>query len=336
MLEPPFWWRAPGLSARLLQPAALGYGAAAAWRLRHKGTSAGIPVICIGNLTHGGAGKTPAALTIGRLLSEMGERPFFLSRGYGGKYAGPIRVDPARHRADEVGDEPLLLARRAPTVVARERVAGAKLARAQGASVVVMDDGLQNPSLTKDWTLAVVDGHRGIGNAKVFPAGPLRAPLTAQLERTNAVLIIGQPLPPDSKLAAILHTIGRRVLHARLEPDADALTALKGSRLLAFAGIGDPEKFFRTLTEAGLDLAGRERFADHHKYSAADARNLLARCEREQMIPVTTEKDFVRLATGDADCAKLATRTRVLPVTLVFVEEEKVRGLLAEKIAGRP
>src|ERR1700674_5074658 len=117
MLEPPFWWRAPGLAARLLQPIALGYGAAAAWRLRHKGSRVGIRVICVGNLTHGGAGKTPAALTIARLLSEMGERPFFLSRGYGGKLAGPMRVDPAHHQADEVGDEPLLLARRAPTIV---------------------------------------------------------------------------------------------------------------------------------------------------------------------------------------------------------------------------
>lgn len=335
MLEPPFWWRAPGLAARLLQPVALGYGAAAAWRLRHKGARAGIPVICIGNLTHGGAGKTPAALTIARLLSEMGERPFFLSRGYGGKFPGPIRVDPERHRADEVGDEPLLLARRAPTIVGRDRVAGAKLAHAQGASVIVMDDGLQNPSLAKDWALAVIDGHRGIGNAKVFPAGPLRAPLMAQMERTNAVLIIGEPLPPDAKLAVILHKIGRPVLHAKLEPDGNAVEALRGSRLCGFAGIGDPEKFFRTLTEAGLDLAGREHFADHHQYSATDARNLLARCEREQMLPVTTEKDFVRLTTGDADCTELAARTRVLPVTLVFDDEEKVRGLLAGKIAGR-
>jgi tetraacyldisaccharide 4'-kinase len=335
MLEPPFWWRAPGLAARLLQPIALGYGAAAAWRLRHKGARAGIRIICIGNLTHGGAGKTPAALTIARLLSEMGERPFFLSRGYGGKLAGPIRVDPARHRTDDVGDEPLLLARRAPTIVARERVAGAKLARAQGASVVVMDDGLQNPSLAKDWTLAVVDGHRGIGNARVFPAGPLRAPLMAQLERTNAVLIIGEPLPLDSKLAVILQKGGRSVFHAKLQPDSNVVAALKGSRLFAFAGIGDPEKFFRTLTEAGLDLAERERFPDHHQYSSADAARLLARCERDQLVPVTTEKDFVRLTGGGEDCAKLAARTRVLPVTLVIEGEEEVRRLLAEKTAGR-
>ncbi|MDQ2953635.1 MAG: tetraacyldisaccharide 4'-kinase [Pseudomonadota bacterium] len=335
MLEPPFWWRAPGLAARLLQPIALGYGAAAAWRLRHKGARAGIGVICIGNLTHGGAGKTPAALTIARLLGEMGERPFFLSRGYGGKLAGPLRVDPARHRADEVGDEPLLLARRAPTIVARDRVAGAELARAEGASVVVMDDGLQNPSLAKDWTLAVVDGHRGIGNARVFPAGPLRAPLMAQLERTNAVLVIGEPLPPDSKLAIVLHQGNRPLLHAKLEPDGNAIAALKGSRLFAFAGIGDPEKFFRTLTEAGLDVVGEERFPDHYKYSAADARRLLERCEREHMTPVTTEKDFVRLTTGDADCAQLAARARVLPVTLVFEGEEVLRRLLAEKAAGR-
>src|SRR6266702_4634659 len=160
--------------------------------MRRPGSAAGVPLICVGNPTLGGAGKTPAALAIGRFLKAAGERPFFLSRGYGGRARGPLVVDPGRHGAREVGDEPLLLARIAPTVVARARPAGAAVARARGASVIVMDDGFQNPSLAKDFAVLVLDGRRGIGNARVFPAGPLRAPLEIQLERTQALIAVGE------------------------------------------------------------------------------------------------------------------------------------------------
>src|SRR4051794_24351770 len=191
MREPSFWWRAGGLMSGLLSPLAAIYGAVAASRLARPGRTAGIPVVCVGNLTLGGAGKTPAAIAAARMLDAAGRRPFVLSRGYGGALAGPVQVDPARHRAAEIGDEPLLLARFAPTIVSRDRAAGADMARAAGAGSIVMDDGFQSPGLHKDRSILVVDGRRGIGNGWVFPAGPLRAPLDSQLRRAQALLVIG-------------------------------------------------------------------------------------------------------------------------------------------------
>jgi len=190
MRDPAFWWQPPGTVAALLAPIAKIYAAVAGSRLKKAGHSVGIPVICIGNLTVGGSGKTPTALAVARLLIAAGKRPYFLTRGYGGELAGPVLVDTTVHRAYDVGDEPLLLAGVAPTVVAADRVAGAEAIRAAGADVIVMDDGFQNPSLAKDLSILVVDGRRGLGNGKVFPAGPLRAPLDAQLDRAQAILII--------------------------------------------------------------------------------------------------------------------------------------------------
>src|SRR5664279_2064311 len=192
MREPAFWWRKASLASGLLAPAAACYGAIAARRMARSGARAGVPVLCVGNFTLGGAGKTPTAMRLAKMLQETGERVFCLSRGYGGSLAGPKLVDIKTDRAAQVGDEALLLARVAPTVVARDRVAGAAFAKAQGATIVIMDDGLQNGSLAKDFTLAVVDGRRGIGNARVFPAGPLRAPLAAQLACTDALLVLGE------------------------------------------------------------------------------------------------------------------------------------------------
>jgi tetraacyldisaccharide 4'-kinase len=316
MREPAFWWQAPGLAARLLQPLAWCYGAIAAARLRQDGERVGVRVTCVGNLTLGGAGKTPTAIAIARLLKAAGGTPFFLSRGYGGRLRGPLRVDPAVHGAADVGDEPLLLARTAPASVARDRVAGARLARAQGASVIVMDDGLQNPSLVKDLTIAVIDGVRGIGNAQVFPAGPLRAPLSDQLAKCDALLIVGGDAPtppglPQTKLPPMLH--------GRLVPEPEAVRRLAGQRVFAFAGIAHPEKFFGTLRASGIDIAATESFPDHHRFSESEARRILDRCAAEQLVPVTTEKDMVRLAGGAL--SELARQARTLPVTLVFADE---------------
>ncbi|HWL04116.1 MAG TPA: tetraacyldisaccharide 4'-kinase, partial [Xanthobacteraceae bacterium] len=189
MRPPAFWTRRPGLAAGLLSPIAALYDRIATRRMTRAGAALSVPVICIGNPTLGGAGKTPTAIAVAQLLTAAGERPVLLSRGYGGRLAGPVRVDPARHLAADVGDEPLLLARAAPVVVARDRVAGAHLALSAGASVMVMDDGFQNPSLHKDFSILVVDGGSGIGNGRVFPAGPLRASLDAQLARAQALLV---------------------------------------------------------------------------------------------------------------------------------------------------
>jgi tetraacyldisaccharide 4'-kinase len=191
MREPAFWWREAGLASGLLAPLAAVYGAIASARLAQRGAHVTVPVVCIGNPTVGGAGKTPLTLTLARLLQAAGDAPILLSRGYRGRLAGPLRVDAARHHAGDVGDEPLLLARVAPTFVARNRVVGARAAVAAGASVIVMDDGFQNPSLQKNFSVLVVDARRGIGNGRVVPAGPLRAPLAAQLVRADALVVVG-------------------------------------------------------------------------------------------------------------------------------------------------
>ncbi len=318
MREPAFWWQ-PG-RGNLLSPLAGIYGAVAALRMRSPGRRVGVPVICLGNLTVGGAGKTPAALAVARLLLAAHERPFFLSRGYGGRLPGPVRVDPTTHSAAQVGDEPLMLARLAPTIVARDRVAGASVARRGGASVIVMDDGFQNPSLAKDLAILLVDGRRGVGNGRVIPAGPLRAPLEAQIARAHGLVIVG---PPDGAAAVAQIARGHSVtvFHGRLEPDRDFLARLARRKVLAFAGIGDPGKFFATLDEAGIDVAARASFADHHRYTAAQAQALIARAEAAQLVLVTTEKDSARLS-GDPALAALAAHASALPVRLLIEEQD--------------
>jgi tetraacyldisaccharide 4'-kinase len=331
MREPAFWWQSG--SGALLSPLGGIYGIVAALRMRSKGRSAGVPVVCLGNFTVGGAGKTPAALAVGRLLLAARERPFFLSRGYGGRLAGPVRVDPAVHPAAAVGDEPLLLARLAPTIVARDRFAGAEAARRAGASVIVMDDGFQNPALIKDLAILLVDGRRGIGNGRVFPAGPLRAPLETQIAQAQAVVFVG----PSDSAPAILQRARRHnvaVYHARLEPDRDTLAALKGRKVLAFAGIGNPHKFFATLDDAGIATAERLSFPDHYRYGAADARALLARADADNLMLLTTEKDVVRLS-GNKELAALAARTNPLPVQLVIEEADAFRDMILKALSKR-
>jgi len=290
MRAPRFWWVRPGLAATLLAPLSAIYGSVAARRLARPGTRIGIPVICVGNPTVGGAGKTPTAIAIGRQLIADGERPMFLTRGYGGRLAGPAMVQ-ASHGAADVGDEPLLLARIAPTVVARDRVAGARLAEQQGASIVVMDDGFQNPSLRKDLSILVVDA-RGIGNGRVIPAGPLRAPLARQLDRAGAMLLV-RGGAADIESAA--RARGLPVFHGTLEPRPDAVASLRTGKVLAFAGIGDPEKFFATLGAAGIEAPIQRGFGDHHRYTAGEAAALIATAERNDLVLLTTEKDLARL-----------------------------------------
>jgi tetraacyldisaccharide 4'-kinase len=331
---PAFWWRESGFGAALLAPLAAAYGWAAAQRMQRRGISAGIPVVCVGNPTLGGAGKTPAALAIGRWLIEAGERPCFLSRGYGGRRAGPIVVDPQRHTAVEVGDEPLLLARVAPAIVARNRPLGAQTARVLGASVVVMDDGFQNPSLDKNFAVLVIDGQRGVGNGRVFPAGPLRAPLRPQLDRAQAAIVIGE-VEGAAALAAKIEAHGIPLFRGRLEPHAAALAALAGSDALAFAGIADPEKFFRTLAAAGIRTRVKRSFPDHHRYRGSDAASLLAEADKRNLHLVTTEKDLVRMQ-GEREIATLAARAHALPVNLVLERETQFRSLLTAAISKRP
>ncbi|MGE0231322.1 MAG: tetraacyldisaccharide 4'-kinase [Flavobacteriaceae bacterium] len=314
MQAPAFWWNPkPAPLARLLQPAALLYAGAAAFRAGvTPSRRGGVPVICIGNPTVGGAGKTPTAIAVAAMLSGAGRRPVFLTRGYGGRLKGPVLVEVDRHASCDVGDEPLLLARHGPVIVSGNRVAGAKIARQHG-DVIVMDDGFQNPSLAKDFSLLVIDGHVGVGNGLCLPAGPLRMGAARQFAAADAVLIVGEDEThlagqlPDSVLR-LAGVIGG-------EPPA----ALAGRTLVAFSGIGRPSKFFATLEGAGLHVATRIAFPDHHVFTESEASALLDHAAREKAVLVSTEKDCVRLtAGGDTPLARLARQTVPYPVTMQF------------------
>ena len=298
MHEPAFWYRPSSWMSRFLMPLGAIYGVIAAQRLQRSGFDAGIPVLCVGNYHVGGAGKTPTVLALIKLLRELGETPVVLSRGYGGQLRGPVMVDPARHAAADVGDEPLMLARTVPVVVARDRVDGVALARSQGASVILMDDGFQNPAIAKDASLIVIDGNRGLGNACIFPAGPLRAPLPPQLSRTDALVVVGDGSAAESVAAAIAAQ-GKPVLPAHVRADDASVAALRGKRVLAFAGIGDPARFFRTLRANGIEVVRERAFADHHPFLKREIEALTEEAGRDALTLVTTEKDLARLRGRD-------------------------------------
>jgi tetraacyldisaccharide 4'-kinase len=328
-LEPPGWWYGSRpldrLTAALLQPAGFVYGAAAKARFALTAPyRPRLPVICVGNFTVGGAGKTPLALAVARLVRKMGHEPAFLIRGYGGRLAGPHQVDPAHDDPADVGDEALLLARAAPTVLARDRAAGAKAIDALGASLIIMDDGFQNPSIAKDFSLVAVDGAAGIGNGRVFPAGPLRAPLSFQIGRAHASVLIGGCAVAGGFLGKHIPTI-----KAELRPVGETAW-LRSQPLLAFSGIGRPAKFFDTLREQGAMLAGAEAFPDHHTFSAAEAAELVRKAEKAGALLVTTEKDRVRISAPSGPLADLKAAARGLPIALVFAGDDgqRLRKLL--------
>lgn len=290
-MKAPGFWTTGGWPAVALTPASwlwrLGAGLRRAVTTPYRPA---VPLICIGNATVGGAGKTPTVLAVTGDLLARGRRVGLLSRGHGGTLTGPVRVDPARHGAADVGDEPLLLAALAPTVIARDRAAGARLLEQIGVDIIVMDDGLQNPSLAPTLSLLVVDGGAGIGTGRLMPAGPLREPWSDALEKADAVVLIGG----DRTGIAGLIADRRPVLPAVLEPAPSALT-LRTSRVLGFAGIGRPEKFRDTLTGLGAEIVGFEAFDDHHPYRPLEIMELVERAVAKNAIAVTTAKDAVRL-----------------------------------------
>ncbi|QTL05369.1 tetraacyldisaccharide 4'-kinase [Aquabacter sp. L1I39] len=290
---PRFWARPGSLAGAVLSPIGALIGAATVRRMGQRGESVGLPVICIGNPTVGGTGKTPTAIALLNALTARGARPFALLRGHGGREPGPLRVDLDRHGPADVGDEALLLARHAPTIVSRDRPSGARLALAEGATHLVMDDGFQNPSLVKDASLLLVDAAAGIGNGHVLPAGPLRAPLRPQLARADAVLVVGEG---TAGLQAARDAGAPTIEAGHLVPVAGDAQALKGKPVLAFAGIGRPEKFFATLEAVGAQIVARQAFPDHHPYGADEITALVVKARAAGLTPVTTEKDAVRLS----------------------------------------
>ena len=327
MMGAPAFWRNDGLPARALLPLATLYGALARRRLGAIGPDPGLPTIVVGGLTIGGDGKTPLVLVLAHMLQKSGARPFVLARGYGRMRGGvgtPVLVDPDRHDVDAVGDEARLLSRAAPTIIGPDRVAAASLARRLGATVLLLDDGFHSRALRPDVALLVVDAVYGAGNGRCLPAGPLRAPLAAQLAAADVIVLIGDAAAG----AAIARTAGKPVLRASIEPEPTAAAALAGARVVAFAGIGRPEKFFGSLADIGATVAATRAFPDHHRFSRQDLAALQGLAAAHDARLVTTEKDAARLDARD----KIAT----LPVRLAFDTGDagKLRRLLAAFISG--
>lgn len=324
MRAPGFWvGGSGGIAPLLLSPFSAIYAGATARRMARGGWRAPVPVVCCGNATAGGAGKTTVALDLGRRLADRGIASHFLLRGYGGSLKGPARVDPNAHDSTQVGDEALLLAEVRPTWVAADRGAGGQAAVAAGAQAIVMDDGLQNPTLEKDLSLLVVDGSFGFGNGRVIPAGPLREPVAAAAARCQAAVLIG----PDESGALAQLPPGLPVLRARLVAGPEA-AMLAGQPVFAFCGIANPGKFFTTLQEAGTVLAGREAFADHYPYDEGDLKELLSQAEALRAVPVTTKKDFVRIP------PQFRSRVTVVTVGLAWEEPAAIESLL-DPLAAR-
>jgi tetraacyldisaccharide 4'-kinase len=344
-LEEPAWWYDTDhrLIQRLLQPigaiwgtiATRSYERATAYRSR-------LPVVCIGNFTTGGTGKTPLAVQVAGELQRLGRKVAFLTRGYGGRLAGPHWVDPAVDKAADVGDEPLLLARQAPTLVSRDRAAGAKAVETgdRPADVIIMDDGLQNPSLAKDLSLAVVDGRRGLGNGRVIPAGPLRAPLDFQFGLVDAI-VVNAPADAEAEPAPVADWLRQRVpgpvLSASVQP-TESVAWLEKADVVAFAGTGAPQRFFELLRRCGANVVHAVPFPDHHPFAETEAQRLINLASTASATLVTTEKDWARMDASRAYVGRLKSMSRVLPIAMVFGERdaERLKALLEVAMKPKP
>lgn len=321
MKTPDFWYRPPGLASLALAPLSWGWSAVAGLqRAMARPQALAAPVICVGNLVAGGAGKTPVALDLLRRLRVRDIAAHALTRGHGGRLTGPVLVDPARHTPAEVGDEPLLLAAVGPTWVARDRASGARTAAAEGAKLLVLDDGFQHHRLAKDLSLLVVDGAVGFGNGRVIPAGPLREKIATGLSHADVLVMLGED---RQKVGDLARQQGMPVLRARIVGSMPE-ELQSGARVIAFAGLGRPEKFFRTCREMGLELVATHAFPDHHPYGEREMARLLASATAQRARAVTTEKDLVRVP----ETAR--GRVTAIPAKVHWTDEAMLERLLAD------
>jgi tetraacyldisaccharide 4'-kinase len=327
---PPFWWTKIGWQAVALYPASLVYGLISGSRMaRAKRIPVDCPVICVGNFTAGGAGKTPTVIALARAAKSMGLKPGLLSRGYGGLIDHTTVVDPHHHNARGVGDEPLLLAREAPTVISRNRVDGARRLIAEGADLIIMDDGFQSARIAIDYALIVVDGMRGLGNGLPIPSGPVRAPLKEQVRHVTALLAVGGGNAADPFVRR-MSRVGK--------PSYQAVVATRnaetfaGKKVMAFAGIADPGKFFRSLEAAGAEIAVTRTFPDHHYLDDFEIDTLLKDAAAQDLLLVTTAKDHVRLQGGHGKSEDLAERAKVLEVAMTFDDPAVPASIIGEAL----
>ena len=326
MRSPGFWWKARrGGRACLLAPLGFIYGQVTKRRMRQQGHKLDCPVICVGNWIAGGAGKTPVALALSLLLREKGWQPVFLSRGYGGAVSGPMQIND-RSDPSQCGDEPLLLAREAPTFIAKDRLAGAYQACQHG-NLIIMDDGLQNPSLQKTVRLAVVDARVGIGNGLCVPAGPMRAPLRDQWAYTDAVVLVGDGEAGERVAAKAPCPVFR----GRTEPDAEMAALLNGKKVMAVAGIGRPQKLYDSLESVGAEVKIGRAFEDHHTFDRHEIEALVAESAQNGLTLVTTAKDHVRIMAVDS---KLAKKFKVLPIRFVAEDPQGFTNWLHNRLTS--
>ena len=329
---PPFWWEKPDWRAYALFPISSLYGAVARRRMNTaKREKIDLPVLCIGNLTVGGAGKTPVAIALAQTAARLDLKPGFLSRGYGGSFAGPHLVDPRHDSARHVGDEPLLLAEHAPVAVTPNRAVGAKLLVEQGCDFLIMDDGFQSARLHFDFALLVVDARRGIGNGHIIPGGPVRAPLIDQLRRADAVLKMGDGNAADLVIRRAARA-GKPIFEAAARSRRSDQMA--GKRFLAFAGIGNPEKFYDTVERAGGIVAMTRSFGDHHFYADDELADLVRTADSAELELATTAKDAARLRNGSAAAQALLDRLHVVDIDAIFEPSHIPERIIQETISN--
>lgn len=313
---PSFWNDSKSILSILLLPISWLYQIIVL--LRHYLTTpytTNVPVICIGNATMGGSGKTPVAISIAQFLIKTKKKVVFLSKGYGGDITSATLVNTEKHSAQDVGDEPLLLSHIAPVIIAKNRIEGMKLAESQNPDMIIMDDGLQNPTIHKHLSCLVVDYKYGFGNKRTFPSGPLRESIASAIGKTDAVIMIGNK--PDEQFQ---HTQNKPTLTAHIRP-VDPLPS-KGQNIIAFAGIGRPDKFFDMLKQNGYDLKEKIYFPDHYAYNAADENKLIALASKHNAIMLTTEKDYVKLS------AAMKAKTEPIAIRLEFSDNTLLNNLL--------